>query len=228
MMTRNNIKVMIEALVFAASSDEHLDLLNLQKLISTDELQISFDEIEELIGEINADLEKTERPYRIVSFANKYQFATLPEFGMVVERMLHQKTKKRFTNAQLETLSIIAYKQPVSKPEVDKIRGVVSSGDIINTLIEKGFVEIVGRKEIIGRPLLYGTTDIFLQSFGLQSLTDLPRLPEIEEIVNSRISDVETGVDDLVIEVKEEDVSGGILDVANEFIVGGDFVESGE
>ena len=166
----------------------------------------SEDDIIKIIDEINEDLENTNRPYRIVNFAGGYQFATLPRYGEFVENMLNAKVKKRFTSAQLETLAIIAYKQPVTKQEIDKIRGVMSSSEVLNVLIEKGLVEIAGRKEVIGKPLLYATTTDFLRTFGLNNLTDLPKLVEIEDIVEEKLRNDELISPDIVLDVSKEDV----------------------
>jgi segregation and condensation protein B len=138
-----------------------------------------------LIDEINIDLEKTNRPFRIVDFAGGYQYSTLNEYGELVASVVKAKSKKRISNVQLETLAIIAYKQPVTKPEIEQIRGV-NSKEAINSVVEKGFATVVGRSEKVGKPLLYGTTKDFLETFGLSSLKDLPNLKEINELTDDR------------------------------------------
>ena len=150
-----------------------------------DDLNVNEDTLDSLVTTayiyINQDLINTGRPYQIVNYANGYQFATLGHYGQYIYNFLKSKTKRRLSQAALETLSIIAYRQPITKAEVEQIRGV-NSGEIINSLVEKNLVRIVGRKEVLGKPLLFGTTQDFLKIFGLRSLEDLPKLREIDEI----------------------------------------------
>lgn len=133
------------------------------------------------IERINQDLSATGRPYQIVNYAKGYQYAVMPEYGELVANLVKSKTKKRLSQAKLETLAIVAYKQPVSKPQIEQIRGV-NSNEIINSLLDKNLIKIVGRSEALGKPLVYGTTDDFLRLFGLNQLQDLPQLKELEEI----------------------------------------------
>jgi segregation and condensation protein B len=250
-------KNIIEAIIFAASSDENLTAENIRNIVlmgnennvsvhkiksnkvhpavneyiqndiyiqqnkvGTDKVEknkidFSIDEIINLIDEINSDLENTNRPYRIVNYGGCYQFATLPQYGEMVENMLSAKTKKRFTPAQLETLAIIAYKQPVTRQEIDKVRGVMSSSEILNVLIDKGLVEIAGRKDVIGKPLLYVTATDFLRTFGLNNITDLPKLAEIEEIAEQKLREDREKSSDIIIDASQEDIaqlaSGGVV-----------------
>ncbi|MBU3678275.1 MAG: SMC-Scp complex subunit ScpB [Candidatus Kapabacteria bacterium] len=139
---------------------------------------------DELVDEINTNLENAARPYRIVKIAGGFQFATTPQHGMLVQRLLKAKNRRRLTQAALETVAIIAYRQPITKGEVDAIRGVNSS-EVVNSLVEKGLVCMVGRSETPGKPLLYGTTEEFLRVFGLNSLSDLPKLREIDDLLKT-------------------------------------------
>lgn len=191
----------LEALIFASSSEDNMSIEHLLKILNSEnketenaetsnEILVEQD-ILQMINDINVELIETHRPYRIVRFGGSYQFATLPQYGDLVSAMYAPRLKKRLTNSQLETLSIIAYKQPVTKQEVDKIRGVVSSSEIINTLVEREFVRICGRKDTIGKPLLYETTDDFLRTFGLNSLSDLPKLKELEDIAKEKMAEDE-------------------------------------
>lgn len=145
---------------------------------------------DELVDDINADLERTDRPFRIVKIAGGYQFATTPQHGSLVQRLLKARNRKRLTQAALETLAIIAYRQPITKGEVDAIRGV-NAGEVVNSLAEKGLVAMVGRSEQPGKPLLYGTTEDFLRLFGLGSLSDLPKLREIDDLLKTTTTLVE-------------------------------------
>ncbi|TAL70600.1 MAG: SMC-Scp complex subunit ScpB [Bacteroidetes bacterium] len=144
-------------------------------------IKFSPDDLSELINEINTELVETNRPFQIVNLAGGYVYSTRPEYGMLLQQIVKSKIKKRLSHAALETLAIIAYRQPVTKPEIEQVRGV-NSIDVVNSLIEKGLVEIVGRKDVLGKPLLYATTQEFLKTFGLNGLEDLPKLRELEEL----------------------------------------------
>jgi segregation and condensation protein B len=182
-------RAIVEALIFA--SDEPMTAVVLAQILQLDEQNPDGEDqnyttyFDEVITEINADLALTARPYRIVTVAGGYHFATTAEQGEYVQKLLKAKSRRRLTQATLETLAIISYRQPISKPEIEAIRGV-NSGEIVNSLIEKDLVAIVGRAEVIGKPLLYGTTKEFLRIFGLNALSDLPKLREIEELLQHR------------------------------------------
>lgn len=182
-------RAIVEALIFA--SDEPMTAVVLAQILQLDEQNPDGEDqnyttyFDNIIAEINADLALTARPYRIVTVAGGYHFATTAEQGEYVQKLLKAKSRRRLTQATLETLAIISYRQPISKPEIEAIRGV-NSGEIVNSLIEKDLVTIVGRAEVIGKPLLYGTTKEFLRIFGLNALSDLPKLREIEELLQHR------------------------------------------
>lgn len=146
---------------------------------------------DELVEEINVNLEHATRPYRIVKIAGGFQFATTPQYGMLVQRLLKAKNRKRLTQAALETVAIIAYRQPITKGEIDAIRGVNSS-EVVNSLVEKGLAGMVGRSEAPGKPLLYGTSEEFLRVFGLNSLSDLPKLREIDDLLKTTTTMIDT------------------------------------
>lgn len=148
--------------------------------------KITPDFVAELISEINDELISTSRPFRIVKFAGGWQYATRSEYGELVAGLVKSKSKRRLSQKTLEVLAIIAYKQPVSKPEIDQIRGV-HSGELVNSLLEKGLVKIAGRSEALGKPLLYGTTDEFLKAFGINSIDELPKLRDLEEFTDNSI-----------------------------------------
>lgn len=145
---------------------------------------------DELVDEINDELEQTDRPFRIVKIAGGYQFATTPQHGSLVQRLLKSRSRRRLTQAALETLAIVAYRQPITKGEIDAIRGV-NAGEVVNSLVEKGLAAIVGRSEQPGKPFLYGTTEEFLRLFGLGSLSDLPKLREIDDLLKTTTTLVE-------------------------------------
>lgn len=137
---------------------------------------------EELITEINIELINTNRPFQIVEVGGGYQFSTLKEYGELIYHLTRSRPKRRFSNAALECLAIIAYRQPVTKPEIDQIRGV-NSNEVVNSLVDKELVMPVGQKETIGKPWMFGTTNNFLKAFGLNSLEELPKLRELDEVV---------------------------------------------
>ena len=147
----------IEALIF--SSDEPIsegEIIRVIKGIDGEETEISGNDIQNSVQELNNKYEANKNSFRIVKIANGYLFATSQENAKYVGYLSSEKTKRRLSQAALETLAIIAYKQPVTKPELEQIRGV-NSDYILNTLLEKNLITITGRAETIGRPLLYGT-----------------------------------------------------------------------
>ncbi|MCL5029381.1 MAG: SMC-Scp complex subunit ScpB [Bacteroidetes bacterium] len=173
----------IEALIFA--SDEPInfsDLIKAIKGIDGEEIQISADDVANCVDELNQVYDEKNVAFKIMKIAGGYLFATKPEYAKYIGYLSSEKSKRRLSQAALETLAIIAYKQPITKPELETIRGV-NSDYILNTLLEKNLIAITGRAETIGRPLLYGTTIEFLKYFGLDKLSDLPKPREIEEIM---------------------------------------------
>jgi segregation and condensation protein B len=219
-------KYALESLIFAA--DEPLStkqIINMlievelkipEKLDSDDKVQddtineleitvptgINVSDIENIIEEINKDLTLNARPYRIINIAGGWQFGLLQEYGKLIHQNFKTKVKKKLSQAALETLAVIAYKQPVSKPEIEQIRGV-NSNEVVNSLIEKNFIKIAGRSESLGKPLLYSTTQEFLRVFGINSLDDLPKLKELEEISPIKPEDSEE-ISELTIDVSND------------------------
>lgn len=232
-------KSIIEAVIFA--SDEVITYKTLYKLLVTHESILPNDEsgfdsatgemtidseiaeqnnftpqsLEEIIQSINQDLINTGRPFQIVNFANGYQFATLQHYGAYIHNLIKTKTKRRLSQASMETLAIIAYKQPVTKPEIEQIRGV-NSNEIVNALIEKNLVRIAGRKDVLGKPLLYATTSDFLKTFGLKSIDDLPRLREIDDIA-AELSGANDETDDMTITITKSEADN-ILKSSRDFV----------
>lgn len=173
----------IEALVFA--SDDPItpqEIFNAIKGIDGPESDVDAKEIDAAVDELNKKYEESGSAFTILKIAHGYSFATRPSHAKYVGFLSTEKSKRRLSNAALETLAIIAYKQPLTKPELEMIRGV-NSDYTLNTLLEKNLVTISGRAESVGRPLLYTTTDEFLKYFGLHSINDLPKPREIEEIM---------------------------------------------
>lgn len=179
----NFYKSVIEALIF--SSDEPLsdsEIIRTIKGIDGEDAEISNKNVSDIITELNAEYSDSGRSIRIVNIAGGYLFATKEEYSKYLGFLSNEKSKRRLSQAALETLAIIAYKQPITKPEIESIRGV-NSDYIIASLLDKKLITISGRAETIGRPLLYSTTKEFLIYFGLSSIKDLPKPREIEEIM---------------------------------------------
>jgi segregation and condensation protein B len=173
----------IEALIF--SSDEPINASEIVKAIKGidgEDVQLSNDEVEEMVDDLNKRYDEQEVSFRIQKIANGFMFSTKPENAKYIGYLSSEKSKRRLSQAALETLAIIAYKQPMTKPELENIRGV-NSDYILTTLLEKNLITISGRAETIGRPLLYTTTEDFLKYFGLHKISDLPKPREIEEIM---------------------------------------------
>ncbi len=143
----------------------------------------TLNDIARMIAEINNELAIGNRPFHIINVAGGYQFATKPEYGYLIAQLNKSKQTRKLSQAALEALSIIAYKQPVSKPEIEQIRGV-NSNEIVNSLIDKNLVKIVGRSQALGKPLLFGTTNDFLRVMGLKGIDELPKLRELEDLTN--------------------------------------------
>lgn len=173
----------IEALIFA--SDDVItsnEIINAIKEIDGDDTDISASDIDNCVESLNEKYNQAEISFHIIKIAGGYSFATRPDYAKYLGYLSTEKSKRRLSQAALETLAIIAYKQPITKPEIESIRGV-NSDYMINTLLEKNLITIKGRAETIGRPLLYSTTDEFLKYFGLDKISDLPKPREIEEIM---------------------------------------------
>ncbi|HUU60212.1 MAG TPA: SMC-Scp complex subunit ScpB [Phycisphaerae bacterium] len=141
-------------------------------------------EVRRAIAALNARYEEMGCAFRIEEIAGGYQMLTLPEYHDVLSALLRARGESRLTQASLETLAIVAYRQPILRADVEAIRGV-ACGDILRGLLDKQLVKIVGRAEVPGRPMLYGTTRRFLEVFGLASLDDLPRVEELRQAVRS-------------------------------------------
>lgn len=164
----NNIKQIIKALLFAWG--DPLDI----KVIS-EICEIELDEAETMIEELRNDMDSSNDGLKIIRMNSTYQLISRDIYFDYVKKLLSDKTKNNLSNASIETLSIIAYKQPVTKMEIEKIRSVKSDGPV-NTLLDRGLIEEVGRLDTPGKPILYGTTDIFLRSFGIEDLSELPNI----------------------------------------------------
>lgn len=168
-MEKEEAKKIIEALLYmtdhALNETEILDVLEQKRWAAED--------VQQMVKEISDDYEAKGSPLRVVAVAGGIQMATKQDVAPWIRRLYKERLTVRLSPSALETLSIIAYKQPISRSDIEQIRGVEATG-VMETLLERRLVKVVGRKETIGRPLLYGTTVEFLRHFGLKHLTELP------------------------------------------------------
>jgi segregation and condensation protein B len=187
------LKFILEALLFSA-----------QKPLSTKELKDIFTtapehaegnetvrglkkvkeaELESTLEQLSKEHAEANRSYRLVSVAGSWQFVTQPDYAPWLKALVGHKIRPpRLSQPSLETLAIIAYRQPITRAEIEQVRGVAVDG-VMQTLLERGLVEQVGRAEVVGRPMTYGTTSAFLEYFGLRILDDLPAADELRRIV---------------------------------------------
>jgi segregation and condensation protein B len=175
-------KGIVEALLFA--SDSPLSPDRLREVVG----DVNDDELAEIIESLRADYAESGRAFDIFRLEGGYQVLSRAEYAEWVEQLFVERRKAKLSRASLETLAIIAYKQPIVKTEIEMIRGVNADG-VIRTLMERNLVTITGRAEGVGRPLLYGTTETFLNYFGLNELTDLPKMEEIRELLRGESSE---------------------------------------
>jgi segregation and condensation protein B len=167
------LKAILEALIFA--SPDPLTPKAIYKLLDSEPK-------EDVQAALAALKEDYQRPggLQLVEVAGGYQIVTRPELHEWVRRLFHERTTQKLSVQALETLAVIAYRQPVTALEITEIRGVNTSG-VLNTLLERHFIKIVGRKQVVGRPFMYATTKEFLIRFGLNDLSDLPRVEDMAE-----------------------------------------------
>ncbi len=167
------LKAILEALIFA--SPEPLTPKALYQLLDTEPKE----DVQAALAELKEDYN---RPggLQVVEVAGGYQIVTRPDLHEWVRRLFHERTTQRLTLQGLETLAVIAYRQPITALEITEVRGVNTSG-VLNTLLERHLIKIVGRKQVVGRPFLYATTKEFLIRFGLNELTDLPKVEDMAE-----------------------------------------------
>jgi segregation and condensation protein B len=167
----------LEALLF--SSESSLPVSRIREVIPA----LTPSELSVIVEHLNEQYRETGRCFEIKEIAGGYQMLTLPEFHNYVEQLFQNKQNSRLTQKALETLAIVAYKQPITKHDMEEIRGVNVDG-VVKTLLSRNLVTISGRAQAPGSPFLYKTTRKFLDYFGLGSLDDLPKLKEIEELID--------------------------------------------
>lgn len=169
----------VEALLFASDAP-----LSAGDIARVDE-RLDEDTVEAVVQQLREEYEAQERSWQVYEIAGGYQLLTRPEFAPYLERYATVPQQTRLSNPALEVLSVIAYRQPIGRNEVEEIRGVGSSG-VLKTLQDRNLIDVVGRSEGLGRPLLYGTTAKFLDHFGFNSLEDMPRPDDLPIILKPR------------------------------------------
>jgi len=172
------LKAILEAVLFV--SPEPMPVARLMSILGT----VSKAEVVQTLGVLAHELDREGRGIQLVQIAGGYRLVTKQEYGPWLKRMDKAKTAQKLSRSALESLAIIAYKQPLVRAEIEEIRGVETSG-VLRTLCERKLVRIVGRKDVPGRPIMYGTTKFFLEHFGLQDLSQLPPLREFKELGES-------------------------------------------
>jgi segregation and condensation protein B len=170
----DHLKPIIEALIFA--SPEPLTPKTLYRLLEGEPRE----DVDAALAAVKTDYENA-RGLQVVEVAGGYQIVTRSELHEWVRKLFHERTTQKLSVQALETLAVIAYKQPVTSAEIAEIRGVTSSGGVLSTLIERRLIKTVGRKQVIGRPFMYATTREFLERFGLGDLSDLPKVEELSD-----------------------------------------------
>jgi segregation and condensation protein B len=184
-MSQDNLKSVIEALLF--SSDKPLTIEQARKVL--DNLDAS--EVRKILEELKAEYEQSQRGIRITEVAGGFQMITAQTYSPFLKKFFKERHVERLSKPALETLAIIAYKQPVTKLEIESFRNVNVDG-VINSLLDKNLVRIAGRKKAPGRPYVFGTTRQFLEYFGLKTLDELPKMEEFSNLAaKNEIEEIE-------------------------------------
>jgi len=191
------IKRIVEALIFA--SDSPIPENRISNIIQ----ELDAEQIQAIVNGLNEEYDQNDHAFKIVRLAGGFQFVTRAEFAQYIKQYYKGRARSRLSRAALETLAIIAFKQPISRPEIDAIRGVNSDG-VVKTLLERNLIQISGRSEHIGRALLYSTTPEFLQYFGVNDISDLPKPKEIEELLGAAQEELPFSSDALDGEIVEK------------------------
>ncbi len=168
------VKSAIESLIFTSNKPLMLD--EFKKVFA----DVSIADIRRVIAELESEYAQRNSGIRVVEIAGGFQMVTAPENAAAIKNFYKIKNTEKLTGPSLETLAIVAYKQPVTRVDIEAIRGVSVDG-VVKSLLEKNLIRIVGRKEVIGRPFVYGTTRMFLDYFGLRSLAELPKIEEFAQ-----------------------------------------------
>jgi segregation and condensation protein B len=177
-MELKEAKTVLECLLFV--SDKPLSLAVFKSLLEDMDRR----DIIQCLDELKAEYDAQGRAFHLVEIAEGYQLVTRVALAPWIRKLYKNRTGNKLSRAALETMAIVAYRQPISKAEIEDIRGVSADG-VLNSLLERKLVRVVGRKEVIGRPLLYGTTKEFLHYFGLKDLSDMPELKDLQDMLRS-------------------------------------------
>ena len=178
----NFLKKHVEALIFCA--EKPLSLAEMEQCLSEMlDAAVSPDDIQAAVEQLINQYADDQYPFEVVALAGGYQFLSKPDYQASIGILLKQQSKKRLSAAALETLSIVAYKQPVTKAQIEQIRGV-GCDYAIQKLLEKSLIEIKGKDDAIGKPLLYGTSNQFMEYFGINRLSDLPTPKDFAKLEN--------------------------------------------
>ena len=175
---RDTEKRVVEALIFV--SDEPVTLDQIAQVLTGR----SQDDLRQLVEDLEEELERSGRGLRIEAVAGGYRFSTRPELATWIRTHFRNRNRARLSPASVETLAVVAYKQPITAPEIQEIRGVDPQGSI-KTLLEKRLIRIAGKKKVVGRPFLYATSKQFLMHFGLGSIDDLPPIEDFERLAGA-------------------------------------------
>lgn len=181
-MPGDNLKAVIEALLFA--SDKPLNLERIKNVVDN----IETDQLRGILEELKAEYERSERGIRIIEIAGGFQIITAPNFAPFLKKLYKERHVEKLSKPALETLAIIAYKQPVTKLEVESLRSVNVDGVFYN-LLDKNLIRVAGRKKAPGRPKVYSTTAQFLEYFGLKSLDELPKIENFQSALSGGIGE---------------------------------------
>jgi len=171
----SELKPILEALIFA--SPEPLTPKQMYKQLASEPKE----DVQAALAELKKDYEQRVGGLQLVEVAGGYQIVTRPDLHEWVRRLFHERSTQRLTAQGLETLAVIAYRQPITSLEIAEVRGVSAASGVLNTLLERHLIKIVGRKQVVGRPFLYATTKEFLIRFGLNDLGDLPKVEDMAE-----------------------------------------------
>ena len=213
---KSDIKSAIESMLFV--SGEPLALREL-----SNNLELKEKNVEEILSEMANEYEDKSRGIRLISINGAYQLVTKSENSDFVQKLLKKNKKHSLSQPSIESLAIIAYKQPITRIDIDEIRGVKSESAIAR-LIERGLIKDIGRLEVPGRPILYGTTDEFLRQFGLKTIKELPSLDLYSDeetqssidLLNKAIEDMEPEVDDFEYNDNENNIEEEVAEEMNE------------
>ena len=183
-MSENNLKSAIEALIFA--SEKPITTEQIKKVLG----ELDAASINKIILELKNDYDTKDRGLRVVEIAGGFQMATASDFAPFLKKLFKHRSGEKLSKPALESLAIIAYKQPLTKSEIESLRNVNVDG-VMKSLIDKNLIRICGRKKVPGRPFVFGTTREFLEHFGLKSLQDLPKMEDFTVLAQAQEAQTE-------------------------------------